>query len=562
MANGLFTLVSQSLSAKTETTATIKWASDAIVDYIWYSTNDGSSWSGIDVVDSTGGSYIISGLSANTTYNIKTRVRSKDSQLTTDSSTLAVTTYAYPYANSMPNFQIGNNLTIGLYNPLGRQITVNVLGADNSQCSSDTTFGTSITGYSGSEILNALYASIPNAQSGIYKVKVTYGTQISILTGGTYSVNPNVCSPSIGSVAYADINPRTIALTNNAQDIVRNHSTVRYTVNGLVANNSATVSSCSVTVNGATYSLSVSGSSASGIGGVINSGTSLDAVFTVTDSRGLTGTKTVTISMLDWTVPSAIVNLQRQDNFYTATDLIVDANYASINGNNQITITYQATKEGDSSPTVSGSVQDNVTSVVNLDNNFAWTVVVTLADSLGGTTSYNLYISRGMPIIYFDRLKSSVGVNCFPQNNKSFEINGQTIFDMIYPVGSIYMSVNSTSPATLFGGTWSQIKDKFLLACGDTYSNGATGGEATVTLTTQQMPSHSHDIEYSTNGGSSYTIGKMGRSGTTINQQYFGGTDTVAPSQIYQARIKANGGGQAHNNMPPYLCVYIWRRTN
>lgn len=562
MANGLFTLVSQALSAKTETTATIKWASDAIVDYIWYSTNDGSSWSGIDVVDSTGGSYIISGLSANTTYNIKTRVRSKDSQLTTDSSTLAVTTYAYPYANSMPNFQIGNNLTIGLYNPLGRQITVNVLGADNSQCSSDTTFGTSITGYSGSEILNALYASIPNAQSGIYKVKVTYGTQISILTGGTYSVNPNVCSPSIGSVAYADINPRTIALTNNAQDIVRNHSTVRYTVNGLVANNSATVSSCSVTVNGATYSLSVSGSSASGIGGVINSGTSLDAVFTVTDSRGLTGTKTVTISMLDWTVPSAIVNLQRQDNFYTATDLIVDANYASINGNNQITITYQATKEGDSSPTVSGSVQDNVTSVVNLDNNFAWTVVVTLADSLGGTTSYNLYISRGMPIIYFDRLKSSVGVNCFPQNNKSFEINGQTIFDMIYPVGSIYMSVNSTSPATLFGGTWSQIKDKFLLACGDTYSNGATGGEATVTLTTQQMPSHSHDIEYSTNGGSSYTIGKMGRSGTTMNQQYFGGTDTVAPSQIYQARIKANGGGQAHNNMPPYLCVYIWQRTN
>lgn len=167
-----------------------------------------------------------------------------------------------------------------------------------------------------------------------------------------------------------------------------------------------------------------------------------------------------------------------------------------------------------------------------------------------------------MPIIYFDRLKSSVGVNCFPQNNKSFEINGQTIFDMIYPVGSIYMSVNSTSPATLFGGTWSQIKDKFLLACGDTYSNGATGGEATVTLTTQQMPSHSHDIEYSTNGGSSYTIGKMGRSGTTINQQYFGGTDTVAPSQIYQARIKANGGGQAHNNMPPYLCVYIWQRTN
>lgn len=427
-----YATVNQVLTAKTETTATIKWTSDAIVDYIWYSTDNGSTWSGINVADGTGGTYTISGLSANETYNIKTKVRRKDSQLTTISKSLPVTTYAFPYANSMPNFTIGSKLTIGLFNPLGRQVTVNIIGADNSQISNDTTSGTSISGYNGNVVVNRLYNSIPNAKSGAYKVKVTYGTNITTKTGGTYSVNANVCAPSIGSASYEDTNETTIALTENDQDIVRNHSIVAYSASGLTALNGASVRSCSVTVNGTTYPLTVSGSSASGTGGVIDSGMSLDATFTVTDSRGLTGTKKVTINMLDWSVPSAIITLQRQDNYYTETDLTVDAQYPSINGNNQITITYQATKEGDSSPSVSGSVQDNVTSVVNLDNNYAWTVVVTLTDSLGGTTSYNLWISRGMPIIYFDRLKSSVGINCFPQDEQSLEVNGVNILDEMY----------------------------------------------------------------------------------------------------------------------------------
>lgn len=422
-----YATVKQSLSAKTETTATMQWTSDAVVDYIWYSTNNGSSWTGINVADGTSGSYTINGLSANTAYNIKTRVRRKDSQLTTDSSALAVTTYAYPYANSMPNFTIGNKLTIGLYNPLGRTVTVNILGADNSQVSNDTTSGTSITGYAGSGVVNALYASIPNAKQGTYKVKVTYGTQITTKTGGTYSVNANVCAPSIGTVAYQDTNSTTIALTGNNQDIIRNQSTLKYTASGLSALNGASVRSCSVTINGETISLNVSGTSASGNGGVIDSGTDIDAVFTITDSRGLTGTKKVTLSMLDWSVPSAIITLERQDNFYTATNLTVDASFAYINGNNQITITYQATKEGDSSASVSGSVQDNITSVIQLDNNFAWTVAIKLVDSLGGQTTYTAYISRGMPIIYFDRLKSSVGINCFPKEEQSLEVNGVNI---------------------------------------------------------------------------------------------------------------------------------------
>lgn len=86
----------QSLNTKTETTIKMNWSSDSTIDYIWWSINNGSSWTGINVTDGKSGSYSITGLSAGTTYKIKTRVRRKDSQLKTDSSALSVTTYKYP----------------------------------------------------------------------------------------------------------------------------------------------------------------------------------------------------------------------------------------------------------------------------------------------------------------------------------------------------------------------------------------------------------------------------------------------------------------------------------
>ena len=423
-----YAAVTQTLSARTETTATIKWDADATIDYIWYSVNNGSTWTGINISDGTNGSYTINGLSADTTYQVKTRVRRKDSQLTTDSSALSVKTYAYPYANSMPNVTIGNKLTIGLFNPLGRSVTVNILGADGSQISNDMTTGTSITGYNNATVQDRFYKSIPNAKTGQYKVKVTYGSIVTTKNGGTYTVNTNACAPSICGVTYADTNAAAIAITRNNQDIVRNQSVVRYTATELTAQKYATVTSCKVTVNGNTYNLTINGTSATGGNAVIDSGTPIDAVFTVTDSRGVTGTKKITVNMLDWSTPTAIVTLLRQHNFYSETDLTVDANFPSINGNNAVTITYEAksikNKASDPELTTSGTLQDGITSVVNLNNDYAWTVQIRIVDRFNGTTTYNAYISRGIPIIFFDRLLSSVGINCFPKEEKSIESNG------------------------------------------------------------------------------------------------------------------------------------------
>jgi microcystin-dependent protein len=179
----------------------------------------------------------------------------------------------------------------------------------------------------------------------------------------------------------------------------------------------------------------------------------------------------------------------------------------------------------------------------------------------------------------------------------------------IYPVGSIYMSVNNVNPSTMFGGTWEQIKDKFLLACGDTYNNGATGGEANHTLTSNEIPSHNHSYTKAT-GVDNHTLTnsempshshvynavwvdnspvesdtgerafewQFGRveSGETMYQLYlhqrssdpFLETHTKGGGGSHNHGLSSSsdntgnkGGGTSHNNMPPYLAVNVWVRT-
>ena len=423
-----YATVSQTLTAKTETTASIRWTSDSTVDYIWYSSNNGSSWTGIDVSDGTSGEYTISGLSANTTYQIKTRVRRKDSQLTTDSSALSVKTYSYPYANSMPDFTIGDRLTIGFYNPLGRSFTIYIVANGTQITNHWTISGTSYSGLNDSTTKSQLYATIPNATSATYSVKCVYGGSMITKTGGTFSVNQSECLPTISTVTYQDTNSTVVAITGNNQKIVRNQSTVRFTASGLGALNSASISSVSLLVNGQTYSMSRSGTSATGGNASIDSASNVTATVTITDSRGLQTSKSVTVTMLDWILPSAIITLRRESNFYSETNITVDADFSYVDGNNTIQITYKARKQGTSSWTVTGTLSDNVTSQFTADNQFKWDVQVILVDRFGGTTTYNLTLNKGMPLMFYDTLHNSVGVNGFPVNDDSFEVFEAGIF--------------------------------------------------------------------------------------------------------------------------------------
>ena len=115
-----------------------------------------------------------------------------------------------------------------------------------------------------------------------------------------------------------------------------------------------------------------------------------------------------------------------------------------------------------------------------------------------------------------------------------------------WPIGSIYTSVGAESPASLFGGTWEWLKDRFLLGAGDSYTAGSTGGEATHTLTGDEMPSHDHAI----------CMNSQASSGIYWN------TNSATPQTgaSMNATLPA-GGSQPHNNMPPYLAVNMWKRV-
>ena len=124
------------------------------------------------------------------------------------------------------------------------------------------------------------------------------------------------------------------------------------------------------------------------------------------------------------------------------------------------------------------------------------------------------------------------------------KIDRGQLLDLVYPVGSIYIAYHHTSPAELFGGTWTRMQDCFLWACAASESIGETGGEKTHVLTVNEMPSHRHDVAYAGTSGNSY-----------------GFADSTSASSSGMKRTSYTGGGAAHNNMPPYVSVAVWRRT-
>lgn len=286
-----------------------------------------------------------------------------------------------------------------------------------------------------STIANELYQQIPNASVGEGNITVqTYNG--STLIGSKYSlfyahvVNSN---PTFNQ-AYLDTNSTTTAITNNNQQIIRNNSTLQINITNAEAKNYATLSSATTEINGQTYTATFSGSSATFNIGAINVSENITAVVSVVDSRGITTNKNLTITVLDWVLPTAIINLQRENNYYSETNINVNAEYSSLDNKNTISIKTRYKKVTDTTYSSYTTLQDDVTTQFTLDNNYEWNVQVVLEDRLG-TTTYNLVLDRGIPIAFFDRLKRSLGIDCFPADTESLEVDGENILTRIAGYG-------------------------------------------------------------------------------------------------------------------------------
>ena len=484
-----------------------------------------------------------------------------------------------------PDFNDEENPTITYNNSAGNNVTsleacISLSDTDDIPYRAISKTGNSYTFNLTSAERDTIYSL-----SRIYKQMTATFIIKTVIGGNTYydysykKVSIINANPTIETKAYEDTNATTLAVTSNNQLIIQNKSTLEFDFTNLEFYKKAYPIEISININGITktesllYEPVVDNKIASYTFnyGIVNVSENINAAITLKDSRNNTTTYSMPITMLEYYDPTAIINVYRDSNYYTSSVINVDSDYAYLDGLNTIDIKYCYKKTEDVSWGNWISLTDSTDYNFNADNQYAWDVKVQLEDILGTTKTYTIIkaLDVGIPIVFYDIDKRSVGINCLPTHNESLEIRGKQIIDFIYPVGAIYMSVNSTNPSTIFGGTWEQIKDKFLLSSGDTYSAGATGGEATHTLTTDEMPSHNHTGTTDGGGGHSHSIPSTyyaymngsGGSFTGGSGDPYGANTGYENNHTHTFTTSSNGNGAAHNNMPPYLVVYVWKRT-
>lgn len=293
-------------------------------------------------------------------------------------------------------------------------------------------------------IPESFYSKMPNLNSSWGTIYAdTYNGSTKIGTKSVkFTCNVANANPTIDKIDYYDSSKKTTDITEDNQIIIRNNSNLEFKLTNLIALKYATLSKVEILLNGITKSATLSGSSVPSQMinfGIVNSSSNLTASISVIDSRGNKTSYSKDITIVDWVQPSAIITCQRENNFYSTTHLTVDGSISSINDKNVIKIQYQYKKTTDTNYSTLNTIQDNTQTSFDIDNKFAWGIRVIVSDLIGSTT-YNLFVDKGIPIVYFDRLLSSMGVNCFPKYDNSFVANGVCISGKV-----LYNSANGTA---------------------------------------------------------------------------------------------------------------------
>lgn len=297
-------------------------------------------------------------------------------------------------------------------------------------------------------------------------------------------------------------------------------------------------------------------------------------VCTVTDTRGRSASETFTVALMDYANPSLTdVSIFRCDangdpdedgtNYSAGATL----SFSSLNGQNACSFTAAHKAAGGSYGTASSLTSGTASIIGPISADLTYSVKISAADALGNTAEFYATIPTRKWAMHFRPNGTGVAFGKAAETDGLFEIDdalavkSKGIVDLVYPVGSIYMSVASANPAALFGGTWAAIEDRFLLAAGSTWTAGDTGGAATHdhttadhTLTINEMPSHYHKFKdwlpRASGSGNAYCA--------SYSQQadIGGGTRNEGGSQPHN-----HGNTGSSGNMPPYLVVHIWKRT-
>ena len=343
------------------------------------------------------------------------------------------------WPNNSPDFNIGDTIVVHM----NRKSTVFTHTVVLKLGSYSYTISTGVTDnitLDTDRIASSLYAQMPNSNSMTGEIAVTtYSGSTVIGTSSCAIIAHVVNSNPVFDVVYSDTNSATVAITGNNQYIIRNNSTLQISISNAKALNSATLKTLTAVVNGNAYTGTLNGSTGVINVGVVNVSYDTEVTVKIVDSRGNADQKNITVLVYDWTLPSALIKLNRKSNYYSESILNVNANYASIGGKNTVAIRYRTKKVSDSSYGSYATIQNNVDASFMADNKYEWNVQVEVSDLIGKTT-YNLILSKGIPITYTDIKKYSFGVNCFPKYNNSLEVNGVCLSGQV-----LYSSASGTA---------------------------------------------------------------------------------------------------------------------
>ena len=295
-------------------------------------------------------------------------------------------------------------------------------------------------------------------------------------------------------------------------------------------------------------------------------GLTAEVLCRVTDSRGYSAETTLTVQLNDYAPPVLTgLALYRSDGAGLAADEGTHIcgrctlAFSALGGANACTLTgYWAAATGAwSAGTAMISGADCIiTGDTDILPAASYRARIVARDSLGNEAAYETAIPTSRVTVHLAEGGRAVGIGKYAEHEKAVDLaedwdiwlRGRRLLDAIWPVGSVYISVADTSPEALFGGTWQRIEDRFLLAAGDSYPLGSTGGEAQHALTAAELPQHTHGYDYT---------GQSDVTGVTAIRVY----DGDSRLNEYKGKATSNCGGQAHNNMPPYMAVNIWKRT-
>lgn len=394
-----------------------------------------------------------------------------------------------------------------------------------------------------------IYTLMPKEKSikGTIKCTTYSGdTKIGDTTTAEFSLyaKEDECKPDVDGTVI-DTNEATIAVTGDSSKLVKHLSKPKVTVTA-TPKNSATIDSYSINLN--------DGQTSEQQEHTFDKIESDKITVNATDSRGYSNSKDLTPQVVDYVkLHINLIDVSRIEDI--STEVLLNADGVWFNGSfsdtiqNTLNASYKY-RASDSTEWIDGGTLEVITD----GNTFKFIDV-----SLGAEYDYNKEYQ--FKIILTDTLMT-VGsedkeIVIVPKGQEAIAIgedtvwvygdlliNDKNLLDLTYPIGSTYISVEDTNPSTLFGGEWEQLKDRFLLAAGDTYTAGVTGGEAEHTLTVDEIPPHTHQNKNSVRvvSGTTYYVPGLTTSGYDV------------------VTTGSTGGGKAHNNMPPYLTVYMWKR--